>query len=214
LKPALLKRAGGRGSIKAIMRIISLVSLLSIAACAPQAPSDTGGNATDPAITQALSDPLLTDVRLDNPPLMQQPATALIPVDARIDTAGAPTLGAVAITRLHDAAFARCSPQISYSARWSLSLPARLALPDGARLSEAAGNDQPGCALRLMRFAMPGTPAMAIDRYAALAQQNGFTMARADGTISAAHPADGTVFHVDAVASADGTRIDLTVRTR
>lgn len=188
--------------------------LLLLVACGPDVTVNDSANATDPAIADALAGPILTDVQMTIAPPAAQPTTLLVPGDALVDTAGAPTLGELAAARVRDPAFAGCAPDITYSAQWSVRLPAPLALPKGARLSEGGGSDRPGCALRIVRFGLAGTPAAALGSYAAIAARDGYTVVKADRTLSATRARDGTAFYVDAFASNDGVRVDLMTRTR
>ncbi len=193
---------------------------LFLAACS-QPPADAArDNETDPAVADAMAGPVMSDMGMSgaaSPDALrpgEQPATLPVPLDARLDTAGAPTLGAIAVEAVRDPAFAGCVPELGYSAMWSVKLPALLALPKEARLAEAAGYDRPGCALRIVRFAMPGAPAAVRARYAALAEREGFEVAEA-GTVTGARRArDGMAFRIDATLSKDGTRVDLAVRSR
>lgn len=202
------------------MNRAALALPLLLVACSPPQTGATRDNETDPAVADAMAGPVMSDMQMSgaaSPDALrpgEQPATLPVPLDARIDTAGAPTLGALAAEAVRDPAFAGCAPDIGYSAMWSLKLPAPLALPKEARLAEAAGADRPGCALRIVRFAMPGAPAAVRASFAALASREGFDVAEA-GTVTRARRArDGMAFRVDATLSKDGTRVDLVTRTR
>lgn len=198
------------------MRALPFLTMLAACSAAPTV--DAPVNATDPAIADAMAGPIMSDMGLSGAAapdaLMpgEQPATLPVPLDALIDTDGAPTLGEVARARLAEPAFAGCDPKIAYSALYSVKLPAPLALPKVARLSEAAGSDRAGCALRIVRFAVPGAPQKALDGYARLAQNAGLTVGRGASEIRASGAA--RTVHVTAVASRDGTRVDLAVRSR
>lgn len=198
-----------------LMQSAGLILVLASAACHP-APPEQPRNFADPAVTEALYEPLLTDVELrgaagsDALRPDQQPPVMQIPGDAIVDTAGAMGLGQLAALRVQEAAFTGCSAAIGYSAQWSVRLPEWLALPDGAHLAEAAGSDAKGCALRIVRFGMRGEVTAALDNYVAIAKRGGFAVERGTGTLIARRAGDGAAFRVDATTIAAGTRIDLT----
>lgn len=139
-----------------------------------------------------------------------EPATMQIPADAIVDTRGAMTLRDVARARVRDAAFTGCNTDVAYSTQWSIRLPDWIDLPDDARVAEAAGSDSPICALRIVRFGVVGTPQQAMARYAVLVKKAGFAVTIGSASLMAVRKRDGAAFHVDAVATTDGTRIDLT----
>lgn len=196
------------------MKIASALLILVLAGCDGTVP-DPPRNFADPAVAEALSEPLLTDLDMHGATAPDaigpttQPATMQIPPDAVVDTIGAATLGQVAAARVREPGFAGCNPAIGYTAQWSLRLPRWLQLPDGAHLAEAAGSDRPGCALRIIRFGMIGTPAQMLDRYAVIAKRAGFGIGRGPAMLRAARLADGAAFRIDTTAVPNGSRIDL-----
>ncbi len=195
-------------------------ALLLLAGCKPAAQTEAPKNTVDPAIAGAMADPILTDPQLGGaaaPDALRPgdlPASLPVPPELVVDTAGAPTLGAVAAARAREPAFAGCKAAIGYSAQWSLKLPAMLALPKPARLSEGAGGDAPGCALRIVRFGLPSPPGTVIGDYEAIAKREGFVVSKTETALIATRTRDGAAFQIDAVANAEGTRVDLSSRTR
>jgi hypothetical protein len=200
-------------------RAVLLVPLL-LAACAPPDGGSARDNASDPAVADALAGPIMSDAQMGGtaaPDALrpdEQPATLPVPLDARIDTGGAPTLGEVAAKAIADPAFAGCAAEIGYSAMWSVKLPPALALPKDARLAEAAGYDKPGCALRIVRFALPGAPAAALDNYDVLLKREGFAVTADKTSLTAVRAKDGMALRIETALSKDGTRVDLAVRSR
>jgi hypothetical protein len=190
------------------------LATLTLAAChAPQ--TDEQRNFADPAVGEALSEPLMSDVDMRSaaaPDALRpadQPATMQIPGDAMVATDGAPTLGQVATAQIGQAGFSGCNPAIAYSAQWSLRLPTWLELPASARLAEAAGSDTPGCKLRIVRFGMTGTPTALLQHYTVVGKRAGFLLQPGKASITATRASDGAAFHIDATAISNGTRIDL-----
>lgn len=166
----------------------------------------------DSALTAALADQIMVDPALaqssnDNvvrPPT--RPDSGAVPGDGaapRVDTVdaatlkkapaaagdcpeckaktGALTLGALAERQTHAHA-ANCGAAVSYSAGWANRLPADLPLYPDARLSEAAGADQNGCALRVVSYSSGAATDKVIDWYYTRVTKVGY---------SAEHKADG-----------------------
>jgi len=189
-------------------------------ACSATKPADARDNETDPAIADALAGPVMSDMQMSGSASAdalrpgEQPATLPVPIDARLDMAGASTLGEVVTKARQDAGFAGCPPTLTYTAMFSLKLPEPLALPKEARLAEAAGSDGSGCALRIVRFAMPGAPATVRTRYEDLAKREGFVVTKAENSLTGARARDGMAFRVETALSKDGTRVDLVTRSR
>lgn len=201
------------------------------------------GAVPDPAIVAALEEPIMVDPALVGqanadavrPP--PRPYSAAVPLDALAGkpvpvgptrpapaatgdcpdcraARGALTLGELAL-RQRDAAIRGCADRIGYSATWSTRLPAALPLYPDARVSEAAGADAAGCALRLVSFATAAAARPVIDWYHARATDAGYSAThRAD---AAMHVLDGT--RRDGAAyrlyltprPGGGTRVDLIV---
>lgn len=90
------------------------------------------------------------------------------------------TLGALASRQKGKTA--ACAGDLSYSSRWAQRMPADLPLYPDARVSEAAGYDGSGCALRAVSFATSAPLQRVIDWYYTRASNAGY---------SAEHQADG-----------------------
>ena len=196
--------------------------LLLLAACgkSADAPSDldaldreliaaNGPAAADPAVRQALRDPIMVDPTLQQqsnanavrPP--DRPDSGTVPPElARADPVNAASLrhappaaaGCPQCRAKADAftlgALAAAQPSthtctgITYSTRWATRLPADLPLYPDARVTEAAGSASGPCALRAVSFASGAPAAKLIDWY--------FTRASAAG-YHADHRADGGI---------------------
>jgi hypothetical protein len=204
----------------AAMRFAPCTLLLIVAACSGGERNKTPDNESDPAVTEALAEPVMSDMQMSgaaSPDALrpgEQPATLPVPLDARIDTMGAPTLGDIVANAVREPAFAGCAAEIGYSAMWSLKLPAPLALPKDARLAEAAGSDRAGCGLRVVRFALPGAPAASRTGYESFAKREGFVVSTSGSMITGLRTKDGLAFRMDVTLSKDGSRVDLVTRSR
>jgi len=110
---------------------------------------------------------------VDDRGLMHAPA----PTPAGI--ANNPTLGELARAQQDHGAPARrqdgCDKGFRYSIGWADRLPASLPPYPGASATEAAGNDDPRCALRLASFTTSAERSRVIDWYYTHAIRGGFT---------------------------------------
>ncbi len=178
----------------------SLALLMALSACGIAKP-DAAVNETDPAITDALSDPIMADPRLE---LQHGGGSVAVPTDVE---AGTPTqtLGQVAALRLRDPAFKGCDPKIDYAFAWMARLPADLALPETAKVSEAAGSNAATCKLRIVRYAI----ARPVAEVEAFYRKRGFNLSGRDGTISGMRAKDGAAFWVSIAAVKSRTHVDF-----
>lgn len=121
------------------------------------------------------------------------------------------TLGGLA-ARQPEAAMRRCAAGLSYSARWALRLPAALPLYPDARLTEAAGNADGGCGLRIASFTSEASVQSVIDWYYARATAAGYAaehQADGDGHVLAGNHGDAA-FALFVSRRDDGvTQVDL-----
>lgn len=193
------------------------------------------GNTMDPAIAAALRDQILVD-----PTLARQANANAIKPPPRPDPGAVPAdppltdpLGATGLRRAPDptggcpecrnpvltlgALAARQHPTcatVGYSFGWADRLPADLPLYPGARVTEAAGNDAGGCALRVVSFASGAAAAKLIDYYYTRATAAGYSAAqRTDGTTRLLGGTRGTAAYLLYATPRDGggTDVDLIV---
>ncbi|MBA3897798.1 MAG: hypothetical protein H0X36_11845 [Sphingomonadaceae bacterium] len=196
------------------MRALLFMAIcLIVAGCGKPPAAKAPPRDEDPAVAAALAQPLMTDPEMaaaadgEAAPVLGHaiPAGATAPVRE-----GSPTLGQVAAAAVGTSRFAGCDPRIAYSAQWMNRVAPSLALPNAARLSEAAGSDTPACALRVVRYAIAATPAQSLDHYAALARRGGFAATRTTNRIEAAK--DGEAFVATVASVQGGASVDLVSR--
>lgn len=163
------------------------------------------GNAAeaDPALTGALQDQIMVDPDLVGqsnasgarprgtprqapiPPVLAGGGTAPAPRGTLRAPAPKPgaahgnvTLGELAqiqAARAGGASARDCIKNVRYSTAWAAKLPAALPVyPDG-RVLEAAGNDAPGCGLRVVSFASAAPMQQLIDWYYTQAVHSGYS---------------------------------------
>lgn len=204
--------------------------------------TQTNGASTagDPALRAALQDQIMVDPALTQsanadairPPM--QPVSGAVPPDlplppdgntGRLRTAPAAsadcplcaaarqslTLGALA--QRQGKRSADCAGNVTYSADWANRLPKAVPLYPGARVSEAAGADRPGCALRVVSFASAAPPQRLLDWYFTRTTEAGYTAQhQAEGTqhvLAGKHPSGGAFFATMTPRKGGGTDVDL-----
>lgn len=170
-------------------------------------------NQTDPALSSALEDQIMVD-----PALAQQanrhsvrPADAPVqaPIPPGVDPAGddapadadRPTLGDLAqMQGRRTAQAADCYAELAYSHGWANRLPEGVPLFPDAAVSEAAGNDVPGCRTRVVSYASAAPVARLIRFYVAQSRRAGFasdyTRRNGDLVVAGDRARDGTAFYV------------------
>jgi hypothetical protein len=180
------------------MRALALLVLL--AACGTTAP-DATVNETDPAITDALADPIMADSRL-----ALQDRGGAIGVPTGIDGGEhTQTLGQIAANRVREAPFAGCDAKIDYAFVWMARLPTELGLPETARVSEAAGSNAKACNLRIVRYQVARPPV----EVEAFYRKQGYALTSRNGAISGVRSNDGSAFWVSISATQNGATVDF-----
>jgi hypothetical protein len=186
------------------MRRLAFTFCILLAGCgkAPVAPVPE----TDPAIADALADPVMADPGL----ALSQGRTGQVGVPvgvAPILPPDLPTLGQ-RIAANRKGAFAGCGDRLVYGYGWSAKLPAPLALPGDAKVIEAAGQDAARCNLRIIRYAVAAVPADALRYWQGI---KGFSVAQVDSSVVGTSGSNS--FYATASAASQGATIDLIVRS-
>jgi hypothetical protein len=114
------------------------------------------------------------------------------------------TLGALA-ARQKDKRTSGCASSMRYSARWAERLPADLPLYPDARVSEAAGSQDGGCAIRAVSFKSSASLQTVLDWYYTQATKAGY---------SAEHQADGPQHVLGGTRGRDGGAFALFLTSR
>lgn len=170
-------------------------------------------NATDPAITAALADPIMSDRDLtvaDNSRRVRYvrgPAEASTP--ARI-TANAAVYSAL---RGLEPPRVGCEAGFRYGPAWAARLPAPFAVPPGASLVEAGGNDRRGCASVVAVFRVPAPADRAAAALRARALTAGYAgdvrVRGADHVVGGRRARDGASVFAVASPRAGGSEVAL-----
>ncbi|TKD51291.1 hypothetical protein [Sphingomonas baiyangensis] len=198
-------------------------------------------NAADPAAMAALNDPIMVDPYLSTrsnadalrPPTL--PYTGAVPhpgiagIEGDLESAGPPAAieqaGAARPDAITFAALAGalpggagpCAARLAYSAAYANRLPAGLALPAPARVIEAAGVDDAGCALRAVGFYIAQPADRVAGWYAARTKGAGYTVEhRRDGdtqVLNGARARDDAAYALFLTPRADGgTDVEMVAR--
>lgn len=196
---------------------LALSILVALAGCSKpdEAPSPTKD--TDPAVTAALNDPLMTDPLLeqrsnrDTLKPADEPVRAMIPLGQPSPLRGdlPPTIAARALDVLATPAFAGCAPQLRYSYGWAARLPGALTLPADARVAEAAGSDTQACALRLVAFDSATPPDKLAETYRATSGYTTDRTAAGEAIRISGTANNGAAFVATIFAARGGSSVDL-----
>jgi hypothetical protein len=156
-----------------------LFAALLLAACQRQ-PSDDDiatfdnritGNRSDPALTSALQDPILTD-----PALTQQSnRNAVRPPAGPVQAPYPPEQGHAEMKALVRGEGEGCAAMFDRNPSWARRLPAAFPVFPGARVTNAAGNDAEGCRMRVVSFASEASPQRVLVWYRERAASAGFS---------------------------------------
>lgn len=196
---------------------IPLAAALALAGCGQSQPdaAKPAGNDTDPALTSALEDQILVD-----PALTQQsnknavrpsetPAQAQYPADS----AGRAGVAERARRDLWDGGGAGCgNGPFNYDPSWAGRLPPAFPLPPGAKLTEAAGHNERGCAMRVVTFAIPQPAERVLDFYRTRALDGGYSaeQQRRDGDhVLAGSGRDGAHYYLIVTPKPNGSDVAL-----
>ncbi|MFM9977306.1 MAG: hypothetical protein ACKVOP_04585 [Sphingomonadaceae bacterium] len=186
----------------------SVLLFLSLAACGsdPRA----APNETDPAILEALADPIMAD-----PQLAAQDGGSVsvtVPVGAMPKAAdNAMTLRQIATQLRRTQAFAACNPDIDHAYAWMGRLPRELAPPAAAMVIEAGGSDTPGCKLRIVRYGIAQAPAEVAQSIRAQAAKAGFVLSGDDASLRGTRSRDAAAFWTTIAPVESGAAVDLAV---
>lgn len=130
------------------------------------------GNESDPALTSALQDPILTD-----PALTQQSnKNAVRPPAGPVQAQYPPERGHRDMKNIVRGEGEGCAGNVERSPSWAQRLPAVFPVFPGARVTDAAGNDVDGCHMRVVSFASEAPAQRVLVWYRERAASAGFSV--------------------------------------
>jgi hypothetical protein len=189
-----------------MIRIAALAAAMTLAACdggrdaeLAKIDNEIAGKDADPALTSALEDQILVDPALtqqsnqnavrppETPTQAQYPLPEQRPAQVK-RSGGAPP------TEISGG----CGPELQQGTEWARKLPAPFGLYPGARLTDAAGSEAPGCSAQVVTFITRAAPERVLEHYRAGAQQAGYSaqqqMREGDHILSGSNNAGGNFY--------------------
>ena len=177
-----------------LLKMAAIAAALSLAGCgggsdeAELAKLDNSivGNDADPALTSALEDQIMVDPALtqqSNQLAVRRPGA---PVQAQYPPAGsgtrapAPTNAAAgkdadAMAELAQGRGTACGAEFDHNLGWARRLPAAFGIFPGGRVTEAAGNNQGDCRVRVVSYTSEAPAQRVLDWYHAGATRAGYS---------------------------------------
>ncbi len=206
-----------------MLRKLSLAATIGLALAGCQGSEEgsrkgeqAAGNDADPALTSALEDQILVDPALTQqsnknavrPP--EAPAQAQYPAEPNVRA----SVAEQARKSLWDGNGQGCgNGPFNYHADWAKRLPAEFAMPAGARLLEAAGHNERGCALRVVTFSVGKPSERVLDYYRNRALGAGYTaeQQRRDGdhVLAGSNPRNGGHYYLIVTPKPTGSDVAL-----
>ncbi len=159
------------------VRLLPAAALLLLAACGQSeeerlADLDAriAANQTDPAVADALEDQIAVDPALTQQANRGAARTAVRPAESQfpIPVRGAAVEGG--------AESAPCGTRFQYDRAWAQRLPAAFPLPPGVTLTDAAGDERPGCNQRAVTFTTRAAPDQVLGWYRTRATRAGYSV--------------------------------------
>lgn len=211
----------------------------ALSACSGDKDKSQAGNDVDPAVSNALEDQIMVD-----PNLVRQanrfgrssatgsqssvPATGTggpaVSTDKLIkapspkagNASKGITLGQLANEQSGRGKAAACDKNFQFGAAWATRLPAAFPLYPDAQVTEAAGNDEQPCRMRLVSFASKTPMQTLIDFYYTQAVRNGFNaehqLSEGEHILAGSRDKDDSAYYLTFNArKGGGTDVDMIV---
>ena len=215
-----------------LLRFTVLAAALALAACGrgdegnlASLDNQLAGNDVDPALTSALEDQIAVDPELaqqSNKNAVRPPET---PTQAPYPQQGGGTLTApepgqkasAQPAALASGAAAGCTDanKFEYNVAWAQKMPATFPLYPGAKVTDAAANQQSGCAARVVTFTTGDNYQRVLDWYHTQAVRAGYSsehqLREGDHILAGAHAQQGGAFYLIATPRQNGAEVALIV---
>ncbi len=205
------------------LKRLSLAALLALALAgcqrtdqATKPDNKSAGAQADPALTSALEDQILVDPALTQqsnknavrPP--ETPAQAQYPAEPNSRA----SVAEQARKSLWDGNGQGCgNGPFNYHADWAKRLPAEFAMPAGAALTEAAGHNERGCAMRVVTFSVGQPSERVLDYYRNRALGAGYTAEQqrreGDHVLAGSNPRSGGHYYLIVTPKPNGSDVAL-----
>jgi hypothetical protein len=174
----------------ALVRTAALAGCIMLAACSRGDDNNLAAidneliaNGADPALTSALEDQIMVDpnlVQQSNPNTVrppEAPAQSQYPADARPGGSGGRVQRTAAATggAAPQPSAASCGGAFDYGPRWASRMPAEFPAYPGGRVTEAAGNDNGECRMRVVTFTTSDPYNRVLEHYRSVAARGGYS---------------------------------------
>ena len=216
-----------------LLRFTALAAALALAACGrgdegnlASLDNQLAGNDVDPALTSALEDQIAVDPELaqqSNKNAVRPPET---PTQAPYPQQGGGTLRAPEPGQkaaAQPAALASGGPgggctdanRFDYNQAWAQKMPAAFPVYPGAKVTDAAANQQSGCSARVVTFTTGDNYQRVLDWYHTQAVRSGYTsehqVREGDHILAGANEGKGAAFYLIATPKQNGSEVALIV---
>ena len=202
-----------------ILRSFGLAGLLALAACGggeannlAALDNSLAGNDADPALTSALADQIMVDPNLNQQAHPNQARPPETPVQAQYpagSTAGGQRVAAAG----GDHAPAGCAQPFDNNLSWAQRLPAEFPAYPGGRITEAAGNNNGGCSMRVVSFTTSDSWQRVIQFYQGVAQRGGYDAEHQvrgqDHVLGGVNPRTDGAYYLIVTPQANGSEVAL-----
>lgn len=216
-----------------------MVLALALSACSGGKEKSQTGNDIDPAVSNALEDQIMVDPNLvgqanrfgrtgatgsqssipaagTGGPAASTGKLMKAPAPQPGAASGSITLGQRAQEQAGRGKAVACDKNFQFSAAWAARLPAAFPLYPDAQVTEAAGNNEEPCRMRLVSFASKAPMQTLIDFYYTQAVRNGFNaehrLAEGEHILAGAREKDDGAYYLTFNArKGGGTDVDMIV---
>ena len=215
----------------ALLRTAALAGLIMLAACSrggdennlAEMDNSLIGNGADPALTSALEDQILVDPNLvqqthpntvrppEAPAQSQYPAEALARATAASAGGAPPRLSGTAPQPSANS----CGAAFDYGPQWAGRMPAEFPAYPGGRVTEAAGNDNGACRVRVVTFTTADPYNRVLEYYRSIAARAGYSAEHqvrgADQVLGGVNARTDGAFYLIVTPARNGSEVALIV---
>lgn len=215
----------------ASFRTAALAGLMLLAACGRAGnennlaaiDNELIANAADPALTSALEDQIMVDpnlVQQANPNTVrppEAPAQSQYPADAGPGAGNAPVQRTAAAPggRAPPPSAASCGAEFDYGPQWARRMPAEFPAYPGGRVTEAAGNDNGDCRMRVVTFTTADPASRVLEHYRSVAARAGYSAEQqargADQVLGGVNARTDGAFYLIVTPARNGSQVALIV---
>ena len=195
---------------------LAAILVLTLGACQgadEAAKPDSRSNDADPAMTSALEDQILVDPALTQQSNKNAVRPAETPMQAQYPTEATGAAEQARLSLMNGNGAGCGNGPFNYDMTWAKRLPAELTLYPGARVTEAAGNNERGCSMRVVTFASADASARILDFYRGRALNAGYSAEQqrreGDHVLAGTNPRNGGHYYLIVTPKPAGSEVAL-----